>query len=144
MLCCCAGLTLSIKRLVLLNVTVAPLASATHSPKLLPLGLFAQPVTNLTLVDVHFSVPPDIFQQYLAFFSTFLLAVKTKSDGGVGMHTVRQQPAPQMHHVAEAEIPNGWQLHRNARAQYLRRRLRCEHTERMLQLLRCRPPAAAV
>lgn len=87
-LCCCAGLSLSIKRLVLLNVTVAPLASTTNSPKLLRLGLFAQPVTNLTLVDVRFSVPPDIFQQYLAFFGKFLLAVKTKSDGGVGMHTV--------------------------------------------------------
>lgn len=90
---CCAvasvavlGLRLTIKRLVLLNVTVAP--SNSSAPKLLPLGLFSTPVTNLSMMDVRFSVAPEIFQQYLEFFSKYILAVRTKTDGGVGMHTV--------------------------------------------------------
>jgi hypothetical protein len=59
------------------------------SPKLLPLGLFSTPITNLSMMDVRFSVSPEVFQQYLTFFSKFLLTVRTKTDGGVGMHTVR-------------------------------------------------------
>jgi hypothetical protein len=75
---------------MLLNVTVAPPSSS--APKLLPLGLFSTPVTNLSMMDVRFSVAPEMFQQYLEFFSKNLLAVRTKNDGGVGMHTVGAVP----------------------------------------------------
>jgi len=85
--CLTKGLSLSIKRVVFLNTTVAPPTNTT-APKLLPLGLFSTPVTNLSMMDVRFSVPPDMFQQYLTFFSKYLRAVRTKHDGGVGMHTV--------------------------------------------------------
>lgn len=56
---------------------------------MLPLGLFSTPVANLSMMDARFSVSPEVFQQCLAFFSRFLLTVRTKTDGGVGMHTVR-------------------------------------------------------
>jgi hypothetical protein len=83
-----AGLSLTIKRLMLLNVTVALPANSTTGPKLLPLGLFAAPVSYLSLQDVHFSVAVPIFQQYLSFFQKDLFTVKSKQDGGLGMHTV--------------------------------------------------------
>jgi hypothetical protein len=81
-------MNLTIKRLVLLNVTVAPPANSSTGPKLLPLGLFAAPVSYLSLQDVRFSVPVLIFQQYLSLFQKDLFTVKSKKDGGVGMHTV--------------------------------------------------------
>jgi hypothetical protein len=85
---CHAGMNLTIKRMMLLNVTVAPPANSSTGPKLLPQGLFAVPVSYLSLQDVRFSVPVPIFQQYLSFFQKDLFTVKSKQDGGVGMHTV--------------------------------------------------------
>lgn len=77
------------KRLFLLNVTLSA-PSQGPGPKLLPLGLFSTAPTNLSMMDVRLAVGPAAFQQYLAFFSKYLRAVRTKDDGGVGMHTVRR------------------------------------------------------
>jgi hypothetical protein len=41
------------------------------------------------MMDMRLTVDPAVFQQYLEFFSSHLRAVKTRDDGGVGMHTVR-------------------------------------------------------
>lgn len=76
------------KRLLLLNVTLAPPTQAS-GPKLLPLGMFSPAPTNLSMMDVRMAVNSTVFQQYLTFFSKHLRDVRTKDDGGIGMHTVR-------------------------------------------------------
>jgi hypothetical protein len=83
-----AGLRLTIKRLMLLNVTAIPPTDSTSAPKLLPLGLFTVPVSHLSLHDVILSVPVPVFEQYLSFFREHLVASQSKDASIGGMHTV--------------------------------------------------------
>lgn len=82
-----AGFTLTIKRLLLRNVTLAA-ATDTSTPTFAPLGLFSGVPEELSMMDVRLAVNSKDFQDYLAFFSKHLRAIRTKDDGGVGMHTV--------------------------------------------------------
>jgi len=82
-----AGFTLTIKRLLLRDVTLAA-ATDTSTPTFAPLGLFSGVPEELSMMDVRLAVNSKDFQDYLAFFSKHLRAIRTKDDGGVGMHTV--------------------------------------------------------
>lgn len=63
-----AGYILTLRRLVLANVTLAK-PDTGGVPTLWPLQLFAAPPTNLSMADVRLIVPDDDFQSYLAFFT---------------------------------------------------------------------------
>lgn len=97
-LSCCptstAGRHLTIKRLLLRNMSLSP-AAATPSagstgpvPRLLPLGLVSGVPFKLTLVDVRLAVSDADFKEYLGLFLRELSTSESAVNTGARIHTV--------------------------------------------------------
>lgn len=87
-----AGKQLTIKRLLLRNMSLSPAATPSANPgpvpKLLPLGLVPGVPSKLSLVDVRLAVNDQDFIDYLALFQRQLPTHGSAVDTGARMHTV--------------------------------------------------------
>lgn len=77
----CAGFSLTLRRLVLVNVTLAPVLQNATLPPLWPMGMFEAPGESLAIADVRFVVADSDFQQYLGL-------VRSLPDSAVQYYTV--------------------------------------------------------
>lgn len=83
-----ADFSLTLKRMVLRKLTLAPPSGAGGLPRLLPLGLFAAVPRSLSLYDVRMVVGEKEFQEYLGFFRQQLRTSRDVTSAGPTMHTV--------------------------------------------------------
>lgn len=84
-----ADFSLTLKRMVLRKMTLAPPTGAGGLPRLLPLGIFAAVPRSLSLFDVRMVVEEKEFQEYLGFFRQQLRTSRDATAAGPTMHTVR-------------------------------------------------------
>jgi hypothetical protein len=82
---------LTLKRLVLRKMTLAPASGAGGLPRLLPLGLFHEVPRSLSLYDVRMVVDDKMFAEYLAFFRSQLRSSRDATPGPSIVTVSRQQ-----------------------------------------------------
>lgn len=83
-----ADFTVTLKRLVLRGMQLAPASGAGGLPRLLPLGLFPAVPRHLAFYDVRMVVEPNVFQEYLTFFRQQLRTTRETAGAGPSIHTV--------------------------------------------------------
>lgn len=76
-----ADFSLTLKRLVLRKMALAPASGAGGLPRLLPLGLFHNVPRELSLYDVRMVVDDNVFAEYLAFFRSQLRSSRDATPG---------------------------------------------------------------
>lgn len=72
---------MTLKRLVLRKMALAPASGAGGLPRLLPLGLFHNVPRELSLYDVRMVVDDNVFAEYLAFFRSQLRSSRDATPG---------------------------------------------------------------